>query len=227
MSDFSNVSWQQHAQVKSLLLTICDTFDLMCCGQSNEVLGSWIHPKGPTGCTCLTHLVIWSLKLKLNFKPFLSNKTLSSFILTCSGVIPNQWGSEPKHGEDSSRQAHAPFSPLFFFGQGTDTFSSSPHCTQAGVLSRCFLEKATRAVQAAPISSSQAVTSNVSADPSPPQAPPHCSGPVDSSQPCRLSTGITPHQGFGKSALTSVCSKFRLTLRVLQGIELPAISVEL
>lgn len=209
---------------KSLLLTISDSFDFTCSGQSSEVLGHQIHPRGPSGCMCLMHLVIWSLKLKLNFNWFLSSKTLSSFILTCSGVVPDQWASESKHGEENSRRAHAPFSPLLSFGQGAGTFSSSPH---HGLLPRCFLEKATQAAQPAPISSSQAVTSNVPADPSPPQEPPHCPGPVALSQPCQFSTGITPHQGSGTSAFTSVCSKFRLTLPVFQGFEMLAISVEL
>lgn len=113
---------------------------------------------------CLTHLMIWSLQLKLNFEWFLSNKTPISFILTCSGVNPHQWGSEAEHGEESSRPVPALFSPLLSFGQGAVTSFSSPHHMQAGLLPQCFLEKATQAAQSAPISSSQAVTNNVPAD---------------------------------------------------------------
>lgn len=158
--------------------------------------------------------MIWSLKLKTNFKQFLSNKTLNSLILTYK-LISDQQGSE--HREASSRWAHACFSLLF--GQGMGRFPSTSHHMQAGLLPWRFLEKAAEATPPDPISSIHSVTGKNSADPPLPQAPPHCPGPMALSQTYPLSTGITPHQGCRSLALTSFCSQFRLAMQVFQGFE--------
>lgn len=149
-----------------------------------------------------------------------SDKTLISFICTCNGVILNQWGtrlSMEKKAEDQLRLFfHLP-SPLgVVWGLLlSTTYTGSVMLYQESSTGSKISSHLLQTVSVCPCWCSTSTGTT-------PLPWPHGLTP-----PTPALHRHHPHQDYGKWALASFCSKFRLTLQVLQGFEMPAIFVEL